>query len=179
MEKKFEKYAGCSMSEFIKVNKPLWRNLLFSYSRGDLDLIDDIISDSLLNIIQYIDSYDDSKSKFSTWCYKIVLNSCKNNFNSKKIEYINYDYDYLSTISYYEEDVDEDILYSDENYLKVIDIIDRIKLAKQREIIKMKYIDGLSIEDISKHFNMNVNTVKSHLLNGRKKIQREFFKNKK
>lgn len=175
MRDKFEMIAGCTVDDFLKKNISLWRNKLYSYCEGDLDLVDDIISDSILCILTNLDQYDSNKSKFTTWCYTIVINQSYHNKKIRdRINYINYDNDILSKISQKDDDISD--IISDENYNIVLSLIDNLINDNHKTAIKMKYIENMTLIQIANKLNVSVQRVKTWLFDGKKRIRNEFSK---
>lgn len=173
MEDKFERYAGCSIDKFIKTNKPVWTNALRTYCKYNNNLIDDLISDSIIKILLNIDKYDSSKALFTTWCYTIIMNTCHVYYRLNKFAYVDIDYENLDIVDYeYDYEFDDD-------FNEVLMLIDNLDNKIQSDMIKMKFIDELSIKEIADNFNMNLSTTKNILYNGLKKINKIYGKKEK
>ena len=66
----------------------------------------------------------------------------------------------------------EDLLDSKEKQRMILDIINSLP-EEQKEVIYLRYYNGLSVKQIAEELNISDGTVKSRLNYGRKKIQVE------
>jgi RNA polymerase sigma-70 factor (ECF subfamily) len=132
---------------------------------------EEIADEAFVKAFFEIDKYDKDKAQFSTWLFTIARNIMIQKIKSNsKFESIQEDHD-GATIG--------DFLYSDDNLENAED--ERI-LAKKVQLIKneianlpekyatvlmMRQLDNLSYEEISDYLNLNLNTVKSQIRQGR------------
>jgi len=101
------------------------------------------------------------ESKFSTWFYKIVYNSCLSHLSKLKrrqeLEYISIDYENEFGKQ------DENILVNlEKTNLQLYQYIDMLPI-KYSLILILFYIDELSINEISTTLNLSVSNTKVHL----------------
>ncbi|NLI59703.1 MAG: RNA polymerase sigma factor [Clostridium sp.] len=100
-----------------------------------------------------------NKEYFETWFYRILVNSCKkiikkrNPFNVVHSEYFKTD----------NSDYVEDKIYLEE-LLKLLDV-------EHRQVVILKYVEQLSIKEISNKLDIPEGTVKSRLFYAIEKIR--------
>jgi RNA polymerase sigma-70 factor, ECF subfamily len=117
----------------------------------------------------------DQRAAFSTWLYKITVNECWDLLRKKKVRPLLYESDLSEEQSQQvtalegsrstEPDVLERLAARErvENLLGGLDERDRLMLI-------LKEVEGLSIEEIGETMDMNANTVKVRLFRARRKI---------
>ena len=60
--------------------------------------------------------------------------------------------------------------FKNEDYNQLLKEIDKLPKL-QREVIKLKYLEGYTLDEIAKIQNTNSNTIKSRLFESRKKLK--------
>jgi RNA polymerase sigma-70 factor, ECF subfamily len=114
----------------------------------------------------------DMRSAFSTWLYKIAVNECWDSLRKKKVRPL-----------VYESDLSEEQVQLLDSYaqaergpsghdeqVQARDLADRLLSAlseEDREILLLKEVEGLSVQEIAEIFNLNVNTVKVRMFRAR------------
>lgn len=130
-------------------------NFVF-YPMLDEQAAEDVVAESFLRAARYFDRYDPSRAKFSTWVKSIARN-CMNDYYRK----------HPKTITI--EDVSEAALVSGDDFVKHTENADMAKrllsLLKEdeRELVRMKYFDGLRNVDIAQQLGLNESTVASRI----------------
>lgn len=146
---------------------------------NDKHLIDDCIEDAFLKTIQNLHMYkteNEGGSKFITWFYIIAENTLKAEYKKyKRIPINNYEFLDLLNIEYkddFQEKLEEEqITKVKEEYAKKC--IGEIKNDNQRIALTLKDISGMTLKDMSIELNLNINTIKSQLKMGRRKVARK------
>ena len=170
---KMEEIAGMPLDKFFNIYKPIWINQLYHYCSGDMELINDIISDAMLSVLLNIDKYDPDRSAFSTWCFRIIINNAFQKHKiRKRMEFLTMEFSSLAELPYYEDDTEEEFFLIENKYNEVLALIDKLDY-KTRIILKMKYLDNIPVKTIANELNINENTVRTICFNGRKKINRK------
>jgi RNA polymerase sigma-70 factor, ECF subfamily len=117
----------------------------------------------------------DQRAAFSTWLYKITVNECWDLLRKKKVRPLVYDSD-LS------EDQSRQVSASDGSRSTEPDILDRIEARERvdrllaglderdRLMLILKEVEGMSIEEIGEVMDINANTVKVRLFRARKRM---------
>lgn len=139
------------------------RNFLFRYTRNREDA-EDLTQDTFVKAYRNIHRYD-SKYSFSTWLYTIARRTAYNHFrDSKPTEALEYD------IAASADTPDIEASREDEKSWVW-------KAAKNlkpdfREALSLKYIDDLSIEEISKIMGKSQTNVKIILFRARNQLKK-------
>jgi RNA polymerase sigma-70 factor (ECF subfamily) len=114
----------------------------------------------------------DMRSAFSTWLYKIAVNECWDSLRKKKVRPL-----------VYESDLSEEQVQLLDSYgqadrgpsghdqqVEARDLAERLLSAlseEDREILLLKEVEGLSVQEIAEIFKLNVNTVKVRMFRAR------------
>lgn len=139
------------------------RNFLFRYTRSREDA-EDLTQDTFVKAYRNIHRYD-SKYSFSTWLYTIARRTAYNHFrDSKPTEALEYD------IAEKGETPDEEAAVEDERSW-VWKAAAKLK-ADYREALTLKYIDDLSIEEISKVMGKSQTNIKIILFRARNQLKK-------
>jgi len=117
----------------------------------------------------------DQRAAFSTWLYKITVNECWDLLRKKKVRPLLYDAD-LS------EEQSQQLTAAEGAQTTGPDILDRLAARQRvqqllsglderdRMMLILKEVEGLSIEEIGETMDINANTVKVRLFRARRKI---------
>jgi RNA polymerase sigma-70 factor (ECF subfamily) len=130
----------------------------------------DVSQEALIKVYRYIKNFN-QKSSFSTWLYRIVMNTCldymKKNEKNKVIP-IN------------DEIINREDTYIDSNPQKILDkkietkqirdAIDKLPSIQKTAII-LRDIQGFSYEEIANITECSIGTVKSRIKRGREKLK--------
>lgn len=144
---------------------------------GDYDEADDCAQDIFLKVYRSLSGFR-FESKFSTWLYRIAVNTCKNRLasvsrrrNRRMVRLAG------------DPDCDTpglDIRDSGASPSKVFEKKERERLIQgaiqslpdtQRMVVVLRDVEGLSYDEISKLSGMNQGTVKSKLARARRKLR--------
>ncbi|MCI8519242.1 MAG: RNA polymerase sigma factor, partial [Clostridia bacterium] len=120
----------------------------------------DAIQNAFFTAFKNINNLHHNKN-FKAWISRILRNKCYALLRKRK----------ETTTSL------EDYPSPDFNTDNIDDIVDFRNMLErlnkvEKEVIKLKYEDGLSIKEISSLLNINENTVKTHLSRGKQKLSR-------
>lgn len=124
----------------------------------------DAVQEAFIRVYDSIGSYDLSRP-FQPWFYKILLNECRKTLkSSRKVVPME---DYLSeTIENASRDP-----YLFEEYEELYHALSQLKELYRVPII-LKYLNGMTEQEISDILDCNQNTIKSRLFKGRKKLRK-------
>lgn len=127
---------------------------------------EDFTHDIFLKAFRKLDAFQE-KSTFSTWLYAISFNYCFDQIRlAKRTSFVSID-----------EELKHDVAESQESQLQE-ETLQLIKQAltrlsvKERALLKLKYEEELSVEAISKAYQLNPSTVKMRLKRSRDKVHR-------
>ena len=145
-------------------------------------IVEEVTNDVFLKIKSRIKSYNPEYS-FKTWIYTIAINEAKTIYNKEKKQII---CDFSNLESNGEELVGQDIEIKkayyknsdnvddydhtiDTKYKKVLEIIETLT-PKHREIMYDREVNGLTYEQLATKYDININTLRSRIKDGRVKI---------
>ncbi|MFZ0036187.1 MAG: sigma-70 family RNA polymerase sigma factor [Candidatus Acidiferrales bacterium] len=114
----------------------------------------------------------DMRSAFSTWLYKIAVNECWDSLRKKKVRPLVYESDLseeqVQLLDSYAQ-ADRGPAGHDEQ-IQARDLAERLLSSlsdEDREILLLKEVEGLSVQEIAEIFELNVNTVKVRMFRAR------------
>ncbi len=140
---------------------------------GNFSLARDLCADTFLKAFLSFQKREVKFQESLPWLYKIALNEYRLHLRSRKYkpklvlkEIIPEQED-----SFLEEEqqAEQEIL-SNENYRKLHSLLAQLKEV-QKNCIMLKYVEGLSLEEISQITGLKVGTIKSHVSRGLKKMR--------
>lgn len=124
----------------------------------------DAVQETFIRVFRNIDKFDIEKP-FKPWFYKILINECRRIMYSSK-DTLPIDEKMENTNLLSKEDVyrfqEYEVLYK---AIQELDEINRIPII-------LKYLQDFSGKEISEILDLNINTVKSRLYKGRKKLKK-------
>ncbi|QOR66816.1 RNA polymerase sigma factor SigW [Cytobacillus suaedae] len=144
---------------------------------GNRHEAEDIAQEAFLRAYVNIHSYD-TKRKFSTWLYRIATNLSIDRIRKKKPDYY-LDAEVAGTegLTMYSQVAADVSLPEDEvESLELQETIQKeiLKLPdKYRSVIVLKYIDELSLKEISEILDLPVGTVKTRIHRGREALRNQ------
>ena len=118
------------------------------------------MNESVIKALKSINSLKNPEY-IKSWFYKIISNTAINFINKKN-----------KTISYEENLLENEI--SEDNYEQFTfnDIVNKLDI-KYRAVIVMRFLEDMSIKEISKILDLNENSVKSRLYRGLKILKND------
>jgi RNA polymerase sigma-70 factor, ECF subfamily len=117
----------------------------------------------------------DQRAAFSTWLYKITVNECWDLLRKKKVRPLLYEADLSEeqsrqvTVAEGAHSTEPDILNQLEARQRVDTLLSGLD-ERDRSMLVLKEVEGLSIEEIGEVMDLNANTVKVRLFRARRKI---------
>lgn len=152
---------------------------------------EDMAQECFVKVYQHINSFSE-KSLFSTWLYRIVINTCRNRYRS-----------WWNRLTRQSVRLSRDTDSADHENTSQVDLRDtrftpvkdlerkRLGLAiekaigelplQQKEVVMLRDLQGLSYEEIERITGMTEGTVKSRLFRARARLQEKLkgFKNER
>lgn len=147
---------------------------------GNKQEAEDITQEAFIRAYINLHSYD-QKRKFSTWIYRIATNLCIDRIRKKKPDYY-LDAEVAGTEGlnmYSQIAVDEQL---PEDVVEQMELQERIQYEisrlpdKYRSVIVLKYIEELSLQEISEILDMPLGTVKTRIHRGREALRKQLNK---
>ncbi len=142
-------------------------NVALNYLK-DVNEAEDVTQEALIKAFKYLKNFH-MDSKFSTWLYRIVINTCKDELKKKsrdnKVITLNNKDTYLDEI--------EDLRYEPLKNIEEKELSNNLKEAvnklkdKYKEVIILCDINNMSYNEISEILDIPVGTVRSRINRGR------------
>ncbi len=153
----------------LEAHKGMICRVIHSKTCSDSEL-EDIMQEVLLKIYQGIDSYK-GKANIKTWIYRICTNAVADYYRKPWWKFnwlplVNQDNEPGRTAGPFEQAVHK------QSHLKLNDILKTFP-RQQQEIFRLRFIEHLSLQDISELKGMNISTIKTHLYRAVKKVRAE------
>ena len=127
----------------------------------DNDVADDLTQEVLIKVVKVLDEgrYTD-KGRFQPWLLRIAHNRVLDFFRAQKqvktVSESSAGFDILGSKNFAEPSI-EDRLVSEQQAEEVRQLIELLP-AEQREVVKMRYYEGLSFKEIAEHTGVSINT---------------------
>lgn len=145
--------------DYIIENQDKFYRLAFSYVKSKDDALD-VVQNAICKALENYGALR-NENAVKTWMYRIVVNESLLFLKKRREEPIS-DEDERMKIPYHEKAYDtEDDLYAEINCLEV-DV---------QNIIKLRFYEELSLQEIADVMEMNLNTVKAKLYRGLKLLK--------
>ena len=145
-------------------------NLAFKILANEEDA-KDIVQEAFIRVWKNIMKYD-SKNKFTTWLYKIVVNLCLDNLKMKKRRKIHYSNDEKNEQFQHigsGEDVERQVIHKE--MAELINSMTEKLTPKQRIVFVLFFLQEKNIEEIKSITGMSQGNVKSNIYYARKNMQ--------
>lgn len=124
------------------------------------EIAKDATQEAFIRVYLYISNFDIEKP-FEPWFYRILINEC-NRLMKKNSKFP------LAYNSLLEIDIKDNS--ETEDYSHLYEAVNSLKDIHRIPII-LKYLQGFSEKEIAEIMDLNINTVKSRLFQGRKKLR--------
>jgi RNA polymerase sigma-70 factor (ECF subfamily) len=127
----------------------------------DDNVADDLTQEVLIKVVNVLDEgrYTD-KGRFLPWVLRIAHNRVLDYFRAQKqvktVSESSAGFDILGSKSFAEPSI-EDKLVSEQQAEEVRALIELLPV-EQREVVKMRYYEGLSFKEIAEHTGVSINT---------------------
>ena len=144
----------------------------------DNDVADDLTQEVLIKVVKVLDEgrYTD-KGRFLPWVLRIAHNRVLDYFRAQKqdktISESNAGFDILGSKDFAEPSIEDNII-SEQRAEEIRALIEELP-EEQREVVKMRYYEGLSFKEIADKTDVSINTalgrMRYALINLRKMIK--------
>lgn len=142
------------------------------YKIADPQDREELIADILWAIIDSLPGYR-RKSKFSTWVYSIIRHELADYYRKRKIKYL-----FFSHFPFLEDLIDKAL--SPQLALEEKDTKQKIKRTFKNlsegysQILRLRYVEGLGVDEIAKFLNISYKATESRLSRARLAFQQKF-----
>lgn len=129
---------------------------------GNEHLAADAVQETFIRVYINLDKFDTTKP-FKPWFYQILINECKRIAGkNKKIIYVDKFFENMLV----EDDKNNERIEFEELYHMLGNLEQKIRTP-----LILKYLNDMKLDEISNLMKLNINTVKSRLHFGRKKLR--------
>lgn len=133
---------------------------------------EDIIQESIYKFIKYIDSIDPNKAY--SWLFRVAINHYYDLCRKQKRE-VNISFNHYEFVD--DSLLPEDYVQQIEMNKEIQDILNQLP-PLHKQLILLKYVLGLSYEEISEMLDLNLGTLKTYLFRARKAFKDMYRKEK-
>lgn len=173
--------------DFIfKKYRPMIMRKMLHYCNGDVELAEDLTSDTIIKVIENIDKYGVSGGKFKSWVYKLIHTTFVDNFRQigKKptLKAVSVDSLFKSDVGEEGEHkakvqiADDNLLVFEEMTMKENFEDLKVALSKltdiEQELIHMRYFENMRWDIIAENFGENENYCKIKVFRAKKKLKK-------
>lgn len=156
-------------------------NIALRYMNNESDALD-VMQESFIKIFRHLPKFN-GESKFDTWAYRIVVNTCHDFLRKNKEKYN------IVSFSNSEEDdepqleiedrspMPEEVLLHKEESSYILYCLEKVN-PEHKEIIILRDIKGFSYEEIANILECSIGTVKSRISRARNKLKDIYLANK-
>ncbi len=149
-------------------------NIALRYLRNEEDAMD-ALQESFIKIYRHLESFREG-SKFDTWVYRIVVNTCNDMLRKNHgapVEYLNRSDEEEEEYTLELPDSDpgpQDALLQKEQAKLILDALDQLK-PDQKEVVILRDIQGFAYEEIAEMLNCSMGTIKSRINRSRSRLR--------
>ncbi len=135
----------------------------------------DMTQEALIKVYRYLDKFR-MDSSFSTWMYRIVMNTCKDHLRKKKLKVTSIDKLIETSDGSMQVEIKDDkrtpeeLLISKEVSNEVQNALQSVN-EKNRIVVVLRDIKGFSYSEISEIIDVPVGTIKSRINRGRQELK--------
>jgi len=175
-ERNCEGIGHAEFDEIVRLNQRRIYRLLLSIVR-DGDLADTLTQECFLRAYRKRKSFR-REAKVATWLFRIAINLARDHMRSRRFAFWK---KFSSSSEDLELELTESVpdgratperqLLSQERLNKVWEALDELS-ARQREVFLLRFIEEMSVEEISRAANLRPGTVKAHLFRGMSAVRR-------
>ncbi len=130
---------------------------------SDVQLAEDLTSQTFLNALENLESYEDRGHPFSSWLYRIAINEMNQHFRKSKKNHEVAIKNWHETSERFDS-ADTDLKGSEDEFehleqLKVLNNAIRKLKPKDQDILSLKYFENLSYQEIADVLGISVSNV--------------------
>ncbi len=149
------------LESYFLQNKEAHYRIAYSYVRNKEDALD-IVQESIYKALSSVDSLA-NKDYIKTWFYRILVNTSLDVLRKKgKLSYV-------ADIALDLNSEEKEDIYENFDLQKAMDNLPH----NYRQIISLRYFEDLKLEEVADILGENLNTIKTRLYTGLKKLRIE------
>ena len=153
-------------------------NMIFNYvlkRTGDLELAQDLTSETFMKILHYLPKYKVTEVRFSSWIYRIATNQINQHFRRKSLILVDFFKPSMEPVSS-ETPYEEIKKWEEEKQNKVeftlmMEYVKKLKSVDQ-SIITLRYFENRKFSEISEILNLREGTIKVRMNRALNKLNR-------
>jgi len=140
----------------------------------DPSLAEDLTQDAFIKAFRHLESYD-PRRKLSSWLFKIAHNTTLDHLRRRQLDTVSLEPDEGEAADRQRSWVDEETASPDQRVERQ-DMADAIELAiarlppRYREIVVLRYQEGMAYHEIADILDLPMGTVKTHIHRARGKM---------
>ena len=152
--------------------------IAYRYMQNEEDALD-ALQESFIKIYRYLDKFN-MQSRFDTWVYRIVVNTCNDLLRKNK------KYNYADSV--YKNDNYDDVVIEiadnspgqaeaaerKEESRYILECLNRLG-AEHREALILRDVKGFTYDEIAEILDCSMGTVKSKISRARQKLKEVYF----
>ncbi|WP_420481832.1 RNA polymerase sigma factor SigW [Cohnella zeiphila] len=137
---------------------------------------EDVVQESFLRVYKHLDRYDENQ-KFSTWIYRIATNLCIDRLRKRRPVYsLDAETDHEGLDGYAmlpsdERTPESEVILSETQRL-IRDAIETLPV-KYKSVMILRYLQDLSLQEISDVLDLPVTTIKTRVHRGREFMRKK------
>lgn len=169
-----------AFDELVLKHKDRLFNLIYWFL-GDHHEADDCAQETFIKVFKSIETFR-FESAFSTWLYRIAVNTCKNRIRSSAYRWKKKTVSLETSTGSTNGNPSSEIVNGSPTPIMALDKKEKMmRIQKainslpedQNKVVVLRDIQGLSYQDISDITGLNLGTVKSRLARGRLELKRK------
>jgi RNA polymerase sigma-70 factor (ECF subfamily) len=163
-----------SFETLIKTYQKMAYNVAYRIMGNEEDA-KDMTQEALIKVYRNIGNFR-MDSSFSTWLYRIVMNTCKDELRKRKVKVISIDQPIETGDGQMQMEIEDEgrkpdeILVSKETQNEVHEALQEVS-EKNRIVVVLRDIKGFSYSEISDIIDVPVGTIKSRISRGRQELK--------
>jgi RNA polymerase sigma-70 factor, ECF subfamily len=131
---------------------------------GDRESAEDIAQEAFIKAYERLNEFDSSKSRFSTWLYKIATNKAIDYLRANKRTVPTEDIEILA-------DIAAPDYAAEEQNRHVRDAVAKLQPPTHRQVVEAYYWQGKSYQEIADELNTPINTVRTWLRRAKEQLR--------
>ena len=168
-----------SFTALVRLHEEKMIHVAYSFL-GNMEDARDIAQEAFVKAYRYLSNFK-GESKFSTWLYRILVNLCKDFLRKKKVRR------HLMFFMPHRDEEDEakdpmeyvaakspnafEGMMNKELDHAIHEACDKLPF-QQRSVFTLRYLEGMSLEEIAESLDLSVGAVKAHLWQAGQKMKK-------